>query len=234
MTNTVNEAEELIQRARSADVKLAVGFVERFNPAVNKAIELVENGVIGDIILVNTKRVSKWPIRIGDVGVIKDLAIHDIDIVNTLFKNEVSTVYCNAGSINHGFEDYANIIMSYPDNKAAFIETNWLTPKKVRTLTITGTKGLINVEYITQKIKIEKHTETIQPVLNSGEPLRLELASFVDSIINDKEPVVSGIDGLQALKICEAAIESAGIGIPIINKNAFFEDLYQLEAQIIR
>jgi UDP-N-acetylglucosamine 3-dehydrogenase len=217
MTNTVKEAEELIKAARGADVKLSVGFVERFNPSVRKAIELVDEGTIGEIILANTKRVSRWPVRIGDVGVIKDLAIHDIDIVNTLFGSEASMVYCNAGSINHGFEDYANIIMTYPDNKAAFIETNWLTPKKVRTLTITGTKGLITVEYITQKVTVETPTETFQPMLNGGEPLRLELFSFINSIINDEEPEVTGVDGLRALKVCEAALESARKSKPVNN-----------------
>jgi UDP-N-acetylglucosamine 3-dehydrogenase len=217
MTNTVKEAEELIKAARSADVKLSVGFVERFNPAVRKAIELVNESTIGDIIIANTKRVSRWPVRIGDVGVIKDLAIHDIDIINTLFGIEASTVFCNAGNINHSFEDYANIMMCYPNNKAAFIETNWLTPRKVRTLTITGTKGLITVEYLTQKITIETNTETLQPLLNGGEPLRLELLSFVNSIINDDEPEVSGVDGLRALKVCEAAIESAREGKPVNN-----------------
>ena len=105
-----------------------------------EAIRLVNDGVIGEVILANTKRVSRWPIRIGDVGVIKDLAIHDIDIVNQLFGIETGTVFTKAGKIQHSFEDYANIMMCYPNNRGAFIETNWLTPRKVRTLSVTGTE----------------------------------------------------------------------------------------------
>jgi len=160
---------------------------------------------------------SRWPIRIGDVGVIKDLAIHDIDIINQLFGIEASSVYANAGRIQHSFEDYANIMMSYPDNRGAFIETNWLTPRKVRTLSVTGTEGIINVDFITQALTIENNEQIIQPFISNGEPLRLELSSFVDSIINKVPPKVTGEDGLKALKVCEAAIESAKIGKPIMN-----------------
>jgi UDP-N-acetylglucosamine 3-dehydrogenase len=216
MTNTIPEAETLISAANRKGVHLAVGFVERFNPAVQETYRLISEGAIGRIILAHTKRVSRWPVRIGDVGVIKDLAVHDIDIVNSLFGEEAGSVYANAGSIQHCFEDYANIIMRFKGKRGAFVETNWLTPRKVRTLTITGTEAIINVEYLTQTLTLENEKQITQPFINNEEPLRLELESFINSIINDTTPEVTGIDGLRALKVCEAAIESAHTGRKVI------------------
>jgi len=209
MTNTIEEAQNLIKAAESKGVHLSVGFVERFNPAVNKAMEIISEEKIGDVILAHTRRVSRRPLRIGDVGVIKDLAIHDIDIVNQLFKDKAQIVFASAGSIAHSYEDYANILVCYEGNRSGFVETNWLTPRKVRTLTVTGTEGILTVEYITQQVTVENNDQLFQPFLQPGEPLMRELSSFTSSIIEDVPPEVSGEDGLNALKICEAAIESA-------------------------
>jgi UDP-N-acetylglucosamine 3-dehydrogenase len=212
MTNTIEEAETLIKRARRKRVKLTVGFVERFNTAVQESFNLIRSGKIGKVILAHTRRVSRNLVRIGDVGVIKDLAIHDIDITLSLFKDKPERVYATAGSIAHRYEDYANINVRFSDNRTAFIETNWLTPRRVRTLTITGTEGIINVEYTTQQLNIENTINMIQPFITPKEPLYLELQHLVDAVINDTEPTITGVDGLRALQICEAALESAKTG----------------------
>jgi UDP-N-acetylglucosamine 3-dehydrogenase len=212
MTNTISEAKELIQLAKENNVKFTVGFVERFNPAVQEALKQITQGAIGDVILANTRRVSRRPLRIGDVGVVKDLAIHDIDIIAHLFPNSPETIYATCGSIAHKFEDYANINVRYKENRNAFIETNWLTPSVKRDLTITGTEGVITVQYRTQQITIENDERLIQPYLPTQEPLRNELNAFVDCIINDTDPVVTGADGLKALTIAEAALESSSTG----------------------
>jgi len=209
MTNTVDEAKKLIRLSKLNGTKLTVGFVERFNSAIKEALKRTSDGEIGDVILAHTRRLSRRPIRIGDVGVIKDLAIHDIDIINQLFKDDATVVFASAGSIAHSFEDYANIQIGYHGNKSAFVETNWLTPRKIRTLTITGTEGIITVEYIAQQIIIENNERLYQPYLTPEEPLYNELNSFINSILTDTEPEVTGEDGLKALKICEAAISSA-------------------------
>ena len=215
MTDTVTEAERLIRAAEKNGVHLAVGFVERFNPGVIEALRLVSEGEIGDVILARAHRVSRYPLRISDVGVVKDLAIHDIDIVRQLFDSEPETVYATAGKITHGFEDYANIILRFPGNRSAFIETNWLTPHKIRRLILTGSEGLITVEFITQEITVENNERRYQPFLETREPLTLELEDFVQSVLNDTPPKASGEDGLMALRICEAALESAEKGQPI-------------------
>jgi len=209
MTDTVAQAKTLINTADKEGVKLTVGFVERFNPAVQEAIKRVNSGEIGEVVLAHTRRVSRRPERIGDVGVIKDLAIHDIDIINHLFNDKPKTVYAVAGNIKHTYEDYANINITYSNNRNSFVETNWLTPRRIRTLVITGTTGIINVEYATQEITIENNTQLTQPYLRNAEPLRLELESFIKTIETETEPYVTGLDGLSALQICEAALESS-------------------------
>jgi len=212
MTDTIDEAKSLIRAAEAQGVYLAVGFVERFNPAVNETIKKISEGAIGEVILAHARRVSRRPLRIGDVGVIKDLAIHDIDIVNQLFKTEAEEVFATAGNIAHQFEDYANIIIRFEGSRNAFVETNWLTPRKVRRLIVTGTKGLINVEYISQEITIENNQGLYQPFIENKEPLQLELDGFVNSILSDIQPQPTGLDGLKALRICESALQSAKTG----------------------
>ena len=212
MTNTLAEARALMDKAEEMGVKLTVGFVERFNPAVSKALELIDEGGIGEVILAHARRVSRRPLRIGDVGVIKDLAIHDIDIVSQVFTDEPETVFCTAGSIAHSFEDYANINLRYNGDRNAFLETNWLTPRVRRDLTITGSEGIITVQYRTQEITIENNDELVQPLLPYREPLYMELDSFAKAVIEDRMPVVSGMDGYKALKISEAALKSANSG----------------------
>jgi UDP-N-acetylglucosamine 3-dehydrogenase len=216
ITEKVEEAKKLISAAYKKGVFLSVGFIERFNPAVKEAKKAIDEGKIGDVILINAKRVSKWPQRIGDVGVIKDLSIHDIDIINNIFGSLPTMVFTTAGSILHNFEDYANIMMGFNKQRGGFVETNWLTPRKIRTLNITGTRGIINIEYINQTILIETKDQIIQPLLTNGEPLRLELESIINNISEDKPPEVTGEDGLNALKVCEAALQSAEKNKPVL------------------
>jgi len=209
MASSVAEAEDLVRAAERSHRWLTVGFVERFNPAVQEAYRRVAAAEIGDVILAHSRRVSRSPGRIGDVGVVKDLAIHDVDIINHLIGVMPESVSAVAGRIRHRYEDYANINMLYEDDRNAFVETNWLTPRRIRTLTVTGTEGIINVEYTTQEITIENDERLIQPFLAYREPLMDELSSFVRSVAEDVEPEITGADGLNALRVCEAALKSS-------------------------
>jgi UDP-N-acetylglucosamine 3-dehydrogenase len=209
MANSVAEALDLIRAAERHHQWLTVGFVERFNPAVREAYRRVAAGEVGKVILAHSRRVSRSPERIGDVGVVKDLAIHDIDIINHLMAVMPESVSAVTGRIRHRYEDYANINMLYADDRNAFVEVNWLTPRRVRALTVTGTEGIINVEYTTQEVTIENDERIIQPFLVYKEPLREELGSFVGHVADDVEPEVTGVDGLNALRVCEAALKSS-------------------------
>ena len=199
---TLTEAEEMIAAAKEAGVILATGHVERFNPAVQKAKELIDDGVIGDIVSAFAKRVGPLPPRIKDVGVSIDLAIHDLDIMNYLFEEEITQVY---GTMNSSFDDSE---FSFDNESTGIIEVNWLTPYKRRELELTGTAGIISVDYIQQSIEVfGKFAQDIEIV--HEEPLKGELKSFLNSVVEEKEPVITGEDGLKALKMVIAANKSS-------------------------
>jgi len=221
MTNSSVEAMSLIDTARKMGVFLSVGFVERFNPAVLEAKKIVENGEIGEVLIVHAKRVTRRPARVGDIGVVKDLGIHDIDVINYIMSESPINVYARVGKHNHCFEDYANIILGYTSNRSGFVETNWLTPKRVRSLTITGSEGIIDVEYTTQELKVEKNDHIYQPLNWYKEPLYLELSDFTSAILEKRSPSVTGEDGLQALRVCEAALLSAESGQVVFVNGGF-------------
>ena len=213
---TLTEAEEMIEAAKEAGVILATGHVERFNPAVQKAKELIDDGVIGDIVSAFAKRVGPLPPRIKDVGVSIDLAIHDLDIMNYLFEEDITQVYgtMNSSFDDSEFEDHAEIMVSFDNESTGIIEVNWLTPYKRRELERTGTAGIISVDYIQQSIEVfGKFAQDIE--IKHEEPLKGELKSFLKSVVEEKEPVITGEDGLKALKMVIAANKSSKEHRPI-------------------
>jgi len=220
MTDNVAEAEKLIKQARDYGVFLSVGFVERFNPAVQESKRTVDRGEIGEVLIIHTRRVTRRPSRVGDIGVVKDLGIHDVDVMNYIMDEPPESVYARAGAHNHCFEDYANVVLGYSGMRSGFVETNWLTPKRVRTLTITGSEGIIDVEYTTQELRVEKNDHIYQPLNWYREPLYLELSDFTSAVLEKRKPSVSGVDGVEALRVCEAALRSADTGQVV-----FLEDM---------
>jgi len=213
MANNVREARKIVELAKTKHRYLMVGFLMRFIPGLQRIKQALEKGEIGSVVYATARRVSQWPERIGDVGVVKDLAIHDIDITRYLFNDEPVEVYAKVGSFRHKkFEDHAQILITFKGRKTAFIEANWLTPYKIRKLTVTGSEAIMTLDYITQEITLETAGQTLAPRYEVSEPLRLELQHFVNSIIDDKEPLTTGMDGLRALQIAEAALRSARIG----------------------
>ena len=210
MATNTRQAEKLLMLAEENDLRLTVGFLMRFIPGLRHIREAVANKKIGELVCATAKRVSQWPERIGDVGVVKDTAIHDIDVIRYTFNEDPISVYAKTGSMKHkNFEDYAQIMLTYEDGKSAFIESNWLTPYKTRVLTVTGSEAIMRLDYITQELWIEAPKENVQPRYPWQEPLKLELQHFSDCILKKQKPMVTGADGLRALKIAEAALKSS-------------------------
>src|SRR5881397_4103669 len=208
MTGEERAAEKLLKAATKAGVKLLVGFIERFNPGVRAVKKMLKEKTVGDVIIATGRRVARWPIRIGDVGVVKDTAIHDIDAMRFLLEDKVSVVYAQTGSLKHSFEDYAEIMLRFDHGTTGFIDANWLTPRKVRTLIITGSEATINLDYISQEISVDDSEKTVKPTVKWDEPLRLELENYIRTVREDLEPSPSGKDAIEAIKICDAALES--------------------------
>lgn len=213
IANTAKEAKQIVEMAEKENLILMTGFIERFNPGVERIIKTIDEGAVGDVVSTTSRRVSEWPERIGDVGVVKDSAIHDIDMMRYIFGEDPKTVFARAGKLKHKrFEDYAQIMLTFSHGKTAFIEANWLTPYKVRKLIITGSKGILTLDYLSQEIVIETEEKTFIPRYRWEEPLKRELKHFVECIRNNRQPLASGLDGLKALIICEAVLKSAAKG----------------------
>jgi len=216
MANNVQEARRIVDLAKKNQRHVMVGFLMRFIPGLQRIKEAADKGEIGTTVYATARRVSQWPERIGDVGVVKDLAIHDIDITRYLFNDDPVEVYAKVGNFRHTkFEDYAQILLTFKGRKTAFIEANWLTPYKIRKLIVTGSEAIMTLDYITQEITIETAGQTVAPRYEVKEPLKLELQHFANSILNDREPMITGVDGLKAVQIAEAALKSARKGTAI-------------------
>jgi len=210
MATNTRQAQRLLTTAKEKELHLTVGFLMRFIPGLQSIREAVKNKRIGDLVCATAKRVSQWPERIGDVGVVKDTAIHDIDVVRYIFGENPTNVYAKTGNRAHrNFEDYAQIMLTFKDGKSAFIESNWLTPYKTRTLTVTGSDAIMRLDYITQELWIEAAKENLQPKYPWQEPLKLELRHFAECITKNEKPIVTANDGIEALRVAEAALLSS-------------------------
>ncbi len=222
---SVIDAEKLIQRADEQGVVLAVGHIERHNPVVRFAKEALKKKRFGNVISIAARRVSSFPSRIKDVGVILDMGIHDIDVIRYLADSEIKTVYALAGSTgNVKFDDHANILLSFNNNISGFVEINWLTPMKVRTLSLTCSKNFVEADYMKQSVKVSSSKlvdynvrdlfktsfqfDERELFLKKEEPLKNEITDFLNAVKKKTKPLVTGEDGLTALKIAEAAIKS--------------------------
>lgn len=222
IATSLAEADEIVKKAKEKKRILMIGHIERFNPAVRHLASLIHNNKLGDIVSINVRRVGGLPPQKKSANVIMDLAIHDIDIAN-FFVQELPvavTGYKSKASIDEQ-EDNAFILLKYP-KASAFIEVNWMTPVKIRTLDITGTKGFARLDYINQNILLYEniHSSTIshykdfndfiskfyspnitQVDVKKAEPLKCELEEFVCAIRENREPIFTARDAYQSLEI---------------------------------
>jgi UDP-N-acetylglucosamine 3-dehydrogenase len=206
---TLEEAEKMIAAAKSGNASLAIGHIERFNPAVVALEDIVGEGGLGKIMLVSTRRVGPFAPRIKDVGIVVDSATHDIGVIRHLLDQEPLSVFSRVGKLNHANEDHAIIVLSFPETTAS-LEVNWFTPHKVRTLVATGADGIAYLDYIEQKLTIHRCGLEQSIDVHKMEPLRAELESFVQHIKDGRGPAV---DGLEGLRILEIALACKGHGV---------------------
>jgi UDP-N-acetylglucosamine 3-dehydrogenase len=220
ITSTVDDAHALIALAQSNNVKIAVGHIERFNPAIMQVRERLRAGELGKIFHMHARRLGPFPPRIRDVGVTLDLATHDIDIMRYLADAEVERVHAEMQRYIHSsHEDLVLGILHFNNNVIGMLDVNWLTPTKVRDLSITGEKGMYLVNYLTQDVYFYENDymptnwdalRSISGVsegtmtrlkVRKAEPLRLEYEDVIAAICNDTAPTVTGEDGIAALKV---------------------------------
>ncbi len=224
---TVEEAKEIISEAGKNNVKLMVGHIERFNPVIMELKKRIGNGDLGKIYKVHCARLSPFPQRVVDVGVIVDLAIHEIDILKHIISSKIRRLYAEtAQRIHSAHEDLLIGTVRFENGILGVINANWLTPQKVREITVTGEKGMFVANYLTQEFYFYENEfarkpgynssfanvlegKRIQVKINQEEPLKNELEAFTESILKNKSVPVTGEDGLDALNVAQKFIESS-------------------------
>lgn len=225
-TYNASEAEELVDLADKKNLKVMVDHTFLFTGAVRKIKQLIEEGILGDLLYFDSIRVNLGLFQ-HDVNVIWDLAPHDLSILDYLVKEKPSAVVATGEShFNRGLEDMAFLTIYFPRKIIAHVNVNWLSPVKIRTTLIGGQKKMLvwNDLLPDDKIKIyDKGVETRTkegvyellvsyrsgdmwaPRLDQGEALRLEADHFVDCILHDKVPINDGHSGWRVVKMLEAA-----------------------------
>ena len=224
LAGNLEDAKEIVSHSRKYNNKLAVGHIERHNPVINYAKKAIVKGEWGNVISMSSKRVSKFPERVKDVGVIFDLAIHDLDILRYLANCDFKDIKAIGGSIEYpDKEDHVNVLVHFENGISAICEASWLSPLKVRKLSITCSKAYVELDYMDQSVKIyssiinsdngsnlwKLESEITEKTINleREEPLKLELVDFLNSHLNNESPLVDGESGVRAVEMAEKVTE---------------------------
>ncbi len=216
---TVDEAERLRAAAESAGVPLTVGHVERFNPAVGELKRRLDAGELGRVLQSRARRVGPFYQRERDVGVVHDLATHDIDVLRLLLRCEVEQAQAETlRGVRTEYEDALAGVLRFENGAVALLEVNWLAPVKERQLSVLGERGMFVVDYLSQELRFHR-SEPVQgqPEVTSfpgaGEtPLRAELSAFLRVARGQEPPAVSAADGIAAMRVADALVEAARRG----------------------
>ncbi len=228
---TVEQADDMIQAAAARGVTLAVGHIERFNPAIVELKRRLDHVELGRIFQMQARRLSPFPSYVSDVGVVLDLATHELDIMRYLLGCEASQLVADVGrNVHAAHEDMLSAILRFTNGVVGVLDINWLTPAKIRELRITGEGGMYLVDYIHQDLYFYQNAEApsrwdtlalfrgveegdvLKLRVNKVEPLERELRSFVKAVSDHSQPLVTGEDGRRALILAQALLNSAREG----------------------
>lgn len=227
ITSTIEEADALIKLAKKQDIVFTVGHIEHYNPLIRQLKKMLDEKKVGTVSSVVCKRVGGFPTVEPKTDVIIDLAVHDIDIISFLLGSQPKSLHSHASRTHHSNQaDSAEILMDY-GHASGFVQANWLTPVKIRTIAVTGSEGYIEGNYITQELEFYKHNmQRVEGfsnlVLKMGEPerqiikvdfeepLAVELKAFYARIRGDTEVhLVEPADAREALRLALEAVPPA-------------------------
>ena len=223
IASSAEEGRSIIAAARRAGVVLMVGHVERFNPAVAAIKEAIHGE---DILSIAITRVGPFPPRMSNVGVVIDLAVHDIDLIRWFTDSDIVEVQPQLSSAVAEREDIALLQFRTASGVLAHINTNWLTPFKARNVTVATRKKYVMGDLLTRQV-----TECFgfQPdgsysmrhlSVGHAEPLRAELSAFLVAIRNGSTPAVTGEEGVASLDIAMRCLGGRGEVVPAERKVA--------------
>ncbi|NPA91078.1 MAG: Gfo/Idh/MocA family oxidoreductase [Chloroflexi bacterium] len=224
---SVEEGERIVHAAREAGVKVTVGHIERFNPAVQELKRRLVRGELGRVFQIHARRVGPFPPRVTDVGVVMDLATHEVNIMEYLLGAPVESLYAETEQEIHAYhEDLLSGLLKFANGTVGVLDINWLTPTKIRQLSLIGERGMFLVNYLTQELHFIENGEItdqwdglvalmgvsegrhVKFELQRREPLRLELEHFVQTILEDRDPLISPEEALRAVYLAQKMIES--------------------------
>ncbi len=231
-----DEAERMIAAAREAGKMLTVGHIERFNPAIRELKRRLEAQELGRIFQIKATRLGPFPARIRDVGVVVDLAPHDLDIMRFLIGSEPIRLYAETEQrIHTDHEDLFNGMMKFANGVVGILDINWLTPTKRRSLSVTGERGMYVADYIDQNLVFYANPDAVHtwenrdaleaaPVssvaegemtrryVHREEPLAVELGEFARAVRDGAPPPVEPHDALVALLLARKMVEAGETG----------------------
>jgi len=229
LAGTTSDAEELTKAFSDKNLIGAVGHIERYNPAIQELKSRLDGGQLGEVYQIITQRQGPFPSRIGDVGVINDLASHDVDITRFISSSEYSFVMAStAFRSGRDHEDLVSTVGKLVNGVVVSHNVNWLSPLKERQVIVTGSKGAFLASTLTGDLTFYENSNAlndwealvnfrgvsegnvIRYAISKHEPLRNELTAFIDSTISgDKRNIVSFASGLETVRTCEAILQSS-------------------------
>src|SRR5882757_6406345 len=211
VASTVQEGRDIVDAARRAAVTLMVGHVERFNPAV----AAIKQALAGeDILSIGITRVGPFPPRMSNVGVVIDLAVHDIDLIRYFTESDIVEVQPQLSSAVAEREDIALLQFRTASGVLAHINTNWLTPFKARNVTVATRGKYVMGDLLTRQVtecfgfKPDGSYSMRHLSVGHDEPLRAELLAFIDAVRTGKPAAVTGEEGVASLEIAIRCLES--------------------------
>ncbi len=209
-------AERLACAFEAAGLVGCVGHIERYNPALRLLRSQLEAGALGVVYQVATRRQGPFPQRVRDVGAIKDLATHDLDVTTFLAGARFAAVSArtvHARESEH--EDLVAVTGLLADGTVTNHLVNWITPMRERITTVTGERGCFVADTLTGDLKLYENGHRIRYDLSKPEPLLSQLASFRDAVRDGSGQIVCMREGLAALEVAQACIESAAKGVTV-------------------
>jgi predicted dehydrogenase len=245
MAASLKECEEIAGIALEKRLTLMVGHTFLYAPTVRKIKEIVASGDIGDILYISSRRLNLGLFQ-KDINVVWDLAPHDISIIQYLMGEMPDGVNCQGkANVTRGVEDVSNLTLSFLSGRFAMIQTSWLDPRKVREMTIVGTKRMIvyddleplhKIRIYDQRVEKPPHYDTFAefqysyhygdihvPYVKQDEPLKIECKHFLDCIRTGDTPMTSAEQGSWVVRVMEAASESLrqnGARVPLSSLSA--------------
>lgn len=235
---TVEQGQALIDAARRAGVTLTVGHIERFNPAIIALKEQIDDHELGSVFQVAARRVGPFPARIMDVGVVIDLATHEMDILNYLIGSPIARMHVELHRhIHQSHEDMLSAVLRFQNGVIGILDINWLTPTKIRELSVIGERGMFVANYLTQDLTFYENDQhcsrqwadlarvgvtegrIIRQKVQRREPLFEELKSFCECVRRGTPPRVSGENGLAALALANELVR-VGSAAPLFSNGA--------------